>query len=132
MHNQGNGRVPVRGVKSVRKALLMPAALAMTVISSACADDEPPALASCSAITDAGGCQVCADTTGKKACAGAQYCALDQVLGICNELVACSTVPEAGTCQACVDTTGKKACAGVAQYCVLNEARATCGFPSLA
>src|SRR5689334_18592140 len=107
MRNKGSGRVPVRDATSVRKALLMPAALAVTVISSACADDnKQPEIASCSTIPDAGGCQVCADTTGQKTCAGAQYCALDQVLGSCNQLVACSTVPEAGTCQACFDTTG--------------------------
>ena len=126
MRNKGSDRV--RGVKSVREALLMPAALAVTVISSACAEDKPPELASCSTIPDAGDCQVCADTTGKKTCTGARYCALDQVLGICNELVACSTVPEAGICKACADTTGKTACAGGAQYCFLNEARNTCGF----
>ena len=126
MRNKGRGRVSGRGV---RKALLMPAALAVTVISAACQDDKQPELASCSAIPDAGACQVCADTTGKKTCAGAQYCALDEVLGMCNKLASCSAIPDAGTCQACIDTTGKTACAGVAQYCILDEARATCGFP---
>lgn len=77
----------VQGGKNVRKALLVPAALVVTVISSACGDDEPE-LAQCSAVPNTGNCQLCIDIGDKKNCAGSPECVLDETRGVCEKLVA--------------------------------------------
>ena len=87
MRNNGGGRVSVRGARNVRKVLLVPAALAVTVISAACGDDAPQ-LAECSAVPQTGNCQFCLDIAGNKSCGGDQACVLDQTRGVCEKLIA--------------------------------------------
>jgi len=86
MRNKVRGRVSGRSPKNLPQTLLVPAALAVTVISAACGDDEEKKseLASCYAVQDAGTCQVCIGPTGRKDCAGLpQFCAWNPEGGVC-------------------------------------------------
>lgn len=88
MRNKVTSRGSVRGGKGVRKVLLVPAALAVTVLSAACGDDDPAPLASCAAVPNTGKCQVCLDDMGKKACAGASSCTYFQDRDVCEQIAA--------------------------------------------
>jgi photosystem II stability/assembly factor-like uncharacterized protein len=86
MRNE-RGRVSVGGAKKLRKVLLVPAALAVTVISAACGDDAP-ALAECADLPkDTGTCQVCFNTGGNhKECVGAPDCHWNEISNICDRM----------------------------------------------
>ena len=83
------GRVSIPGARKVRKVLLVPAALAVTVISSACGDDDSK-LAECADLPkDTGTCQVCFNTGGNhKECVGASDCHWNEIKNICDRQAA--------------------------------------------
>ena len=75
MRNKVWGRLSARGPRKFGKALLVPAALAVTAIAAACGDDEPKEepLASCYAAKDSPTCD------GQP-----QFCALTPDGGVCQ------------------------------------------------
>ena len=82
-------RLSVGGAKKVRKVLLVPAALAVSVIASACGDDEPQ-LPSCADLPmDTGPCRACFNVGGNhKDCVGAPDCHWNEVENICDRVAA--------------------------------------------
>ena len=87
MRNDIRGRVSAKDLKMGGKKLVVPVALAVTVIAAACGDDEPkePPLASCYAVQDSPTCKFCIGQTGLKQCNGQpHFCALTPDGGGCQ------------------------------------------------
>ena len=85
MRKSDRGGVSARGGKHVRKVLLVPAVLAVSVIATACGDDEPQ-LPSCFDLPmDTGTCQICWNPGGHhKECVGAPDCSYNEIKNICE------------------------------------------------